>query len=143
MSNDEHISTPCRNSTPTFLAAIPKEARLMVQLEECNEVMSKQSADIERLQSRIKELKSDNEKYKTFGDGNLRKEVKQAERIEDLEGERNTAIDKWNHLDKLTTIQYGRLEKLKEILIDAGKGSHKSKKLHDWYCENTDKTKNN
>lgn len=72
--------------------------------------------------ARISELESDNEKYKAFGDGNLRKEVKQAERIKDIEAQ---------------------IEKLKEILIDAGKGSHKSKRLHDWYCENTDKAESN
>jgi len=31
-----------------------------------------------------------------------------------------------------------RIKELKEILIDAGKGTHKSKLLHDWYCKNTE-----
>jgi hypothetical protein len=29
-------------------------------------------------------------------------------------------------------------EKLKEILLEAGATTHKSKKLYDWYCENTE-----
>jgi 3-dehydroquinate dehydratase len=41
-------------------------------------------------------------------------------------------------LIKLVTMLQEENEKLKEILLEAGATTHKSKKLYDWYCENTE-----